>query len=415
MIKKKVVAMLLAGGQGSRLSVLTNRMAKPAVPFGGRYRIIDFPLSNCVNSDIDTVGVLTQYEPMELNAYIGTGQAWDLDRNSGGVLVLPPYVSGSRGEWYSGTANAIYQNIPFVDRYDPEYVLILSGDHIYKMDYSKVLKEHVDNQADATIAVRSVPMEEAHRFGIMNTNERGDIIEFEEKPKNPKSNKASMGIYIFSWPVLKQYLIADAKDPNSENDFGKNIIPNMLNAGCKMHAYEFNDYWKDVGTVQSLWEANMDILSHPPLLDLSSRLDKNKPWRIYSKSPIMPPHCVGKDASIIDSLVTEGCEVMGSVHHSILFAGCTVEEDATVDDCVLMPGAHVKKGAVLRKAIVGENSIVGEGAQVGADRLPSDGDYDTALTGDITLIASGTEIADHSRVPVGMIVNTGIYGRSKEA
>ena len=302
-----------------------------------------------------------------------------------------------------------------MDRYDPEYVLILSGDHIYKMDYSKVLKEHVDNQADATIAVRSVPMEEAHRFGIMNTNERGDIIEFEEKPKNPKSNKASMGIYIFSWPVLKQYLIADAKDPNSENDFGKNIIPNMLNAGCKMHAYEFNDYWKDVGTVQSLWEANMDILSHPPLLDLSSRLDKNKPWRIYSKSPIMPPHCVGKDASIIDSLVTEGCEVMGSVHHSILFAGCTVEEDATVDDCVLMPGAHVKKGAVLRKAIVGENSIVGEGAQVGADRLPSDGDYDTALTGDITLIASGTEIADHSRVPVGMIVNTGIYGRSKEA
>ena len=415
MIKKKVVAMLLAGGQGSRLSVLTNRMAKPAVPFGGRYRIIDFPLSNCVNSDIDTVGVLTQYEPMELNAYIGTGQAWDLDRNSGGVFVLPPYVSGSRGEWYSGTANAIYQNIPFVDRYDPEYVLILSGDHIYKMDYSKVLKEHVDNQADATIAVRSVPMEEAHRFGIMNTNERGDIIEFEEKPKKPKSNKASMGIYIFSWPVLKQYLIADAKDPNSENDFGKNIIPNMLNAGCKMHAYEFNDYWKDVGTVQSLWEANMDILSHPPLLDLSSRLDKNKPWRIYSKSPIMPPHCVGKDASIIDSLVTEGCEVMGSVHHSILFAGCTVEEDATVDDCVLMPGAHVKKGAVLRKAIVGENSIVGEGAQVGADRLPSDGDYDTALTGDITLIASGTEIADHSRVPVGMIVNTGIYGRSKEA
>ena len=415
MIKKKVVAMLLAGGQGSRLSVLTNRMAKPAVPFGGRYRIIDFPLSNCVNSDIDTVGVLTQYEPMELNAYIGTGQAWDLDRNSGGVFVLPPYVGSQGGTWYKGTANAIYQNIGFIDLYDPDYVLILSGDHIYKMDYSKVLKEHVDNQADATIAVRSVPMEEAHRFGIMNTNELGDIIEFEEKPKNPKSNKASMGIYIFSWPVLKQYLIADAKDPNSENDFGKNIIPNMLNAGCKMHAYEFNDYWKDVGTVQSLWEANMDILSHPPLLDLSSRLDKNKPWRIYSKSPIMPPHCVGKDASIIDSLVTEGCEVMGSVHHSILFAGCTVEEDATVDDCVLMPGAHVKKGAVLRKAIVGENSIVGEGAQVGADRLPSDGDYDTALTGDITLIASGTEIADHSRVPVGMIVNTGIYGRSKEA
>ena len=414
-MKKECVAMLLAGGQGSRLYVLTGSMAKPAVPFGGKFRIIDFPLSNCTNSGIDTVGVLTQYRPLELNTYIGSGQPWELDRVNGGVHILPPYQSAGGAVWYKGTANAIYQNIGFVDLYDPEYVLVLSGDHIYKMDYSKVLKEHVDNQADATIAVRSVPMEEAHRFGIMNTNERGDIIEFEEKPKNPKSNKASMGIYIFSWPVLKQYLIADAKDPNSENDFGKNIIPNMLKAGCKMHAYEFNDYWKDVGTVQSLWEANMDILSHPPLLDLSSRLDKNKPWRIYSKSPIMPPHCVGKDASIIDSLVTEGCEVMGSVHHSILFAGCTVEEDATVDDCVLMPGAHVKKGAVLRKAIVGENSIVGEGAQVGADRLPSDGDYDTALTGDITLIASGTEIADHSRVPVGMIVNTGIYGRSKEA
>ena len=408
--------MLLAGGQGSRLYALTKDVAKPSVPFGGKYRIIDFPLSNCANSGIDVVGVLTQYRPLQLNSYIGSGQAYDLDSSDGGVFILPPYQSaGEKGSWFSGTANAIYQNMAFIETYDPENVLILSGDHIYKMDYSKVLKEHVDNQADATIAVRSVPMEEAHRFGIMNTNERGDIIEFEEKPKNPKSNKASMGIYIFSWPVLKQYLIADAKDPNSENDFGKNIIPNMLNAGCKMHAYEFNDYWKDVGTVQSLWEANMDILSHPPLLDLSSRLDKNKPWRIYSKSPIMPPHCVGKDASIIDSLVTEGCEVMGSVHHSILFAGCTVEEDATVDDCVLMPGAHVKKGAVLRKAIVGENSIVGEGAQVGADRLPSDGDYDTALTGDITLIASGTEIADHSRVPVGMIVNTGIYGRSKEA
>lgn len=414
MVKKRIVAMLLAGGQGSRLSVLTNRMAKPAVPFGGRYRIIDFPLSNCVNSDIDTVGVLTQYEPMELNAYIGTGQAWDLDRNNGGVFVLPPYVSGNRGEWYSGTANAIFQNIAFVDQYDPEYVLILSGDHIYKMDYSKMLEQHRANGADATIAVLSVPMEEAHRFGIMNTDDAGNIVEFEEKPAQPKSNKASMGIYVFAWPILRQYLIDDNKDPESENDFGKNIIPKMLNAGCKMHAYEFDSYWKDVGTVQSLWEANMDIISDPPLLDLSSQLWHDKPWRIYSKSPIMPPHCVGKDASIVASLVTEGCEIEGEVHHSILFAGVTVEEGAKVRDCVLMPGSKICKGAVLTKAIIGENSIVGERAEVGAERLPSDGDYDTSLTGDITLIASGTEIQADSRVPVGMIVNTGLYGCNQE-
>ena len=414
MIKKTIVAMLLAGGQGSRLSVLTNRMAKPAVPFGGRYRIIDFPLSNCVNSDIGTVGVLTQYEPMELNAYIGTGQAWDLDRNSGGVFVLPPYVSGNRGEWYSGTANAIYQNISFVEQYDPEYVLILSGDHIYKMDYSKMLQEHIDGGAEATIAVRAVPMEEASRFGIMNTDEAGNIIEFEEKPSKPKSNKASMGIYIFAWPILRKYLIADNKDPASENDFGKDVIPRMLAAGCKLRAYEFNSYWKDVGTVQSLWEANMDIIADPPLLDLSSQLWHDKPWRIYSKSPIMPPHCVGKEASITASLVTEGCEILGDVHHSILFAGVTVEEGAKVTDCVLMPGAKICKNATLRKAIVGENSIVGQCAEVGAKRLPGDGDYDTSLTGDITLIASGTEIAADSRVPVGMIVNTGIYGCIQE-
>ena len=414
MIKKTIVAMLLAGGQGSRLGVLTNRMAKPAVPFGGRYRIIDFPLSNCVNSDIDTVGVLTQYEPMELNAYIGTGQAWDLDRNSGGVYVLPPYVSAGRGRWYSGTANAIYQNISFVEQYDPEYVLILSGDHIYKMDYSKLLQEHIANNADATIAVRAVPIEEASRFGIMNTDPAGNIIEFEEKPRHPKSNKASMGIYIFTWPILRQYLISDNKDPASENDFGKNIIPQMLNAGCKMHAYEFNNYWKDVGTVQSLWEANMDIISDPPLLDLSSQLWHDKPWRIYSKSPIMPPHCAGKDASITESLVTEGCEIMGAVRHSILFAGVTIEEGAKVTDCVLMPGAKICKNAIINKAIIGENSIVGECAEVGAERLPEDGGYDTSLTGDITLIASGTVIASNSRVPVGMIVNTGRYGSKKE-
>ena len=261
MVRKKVVAMLLAGGQGSRLSVLTNRMAKPAVPFGGKYRIIDFPLSNCVNSNIDTVGVLTQYEPLELNAYIGTGQAWDLDRNSGGVFVLPPYQSSNSGRWYSGTANAIFQNMAFIDRYDPEYVLILSGDHIYKMDYALMLDYHISKKADLTVAVRTVPMEEAHRFGIMNTDGEGRIVEFEEKPKHPKGNKASMGIYIFSWPVLKKYLILDEQNKNSENDFGKNVIPSILNAGLRAFAYSFDAYWKDVGTVQSLWEANMDLIS----------------------------------------------------------------------------------------------------------------------------------------------------------
>ena len=288
MIRKKVVAMLLAGGQGSRLSVLTNRMAKPAVPFGGKYRIIDFPLSNCVNSDIDTVGVLTQYEPLELNAYIGTGQAWDLDRNSGGVFVLPPYQSSSSGRWYSGTANAIFQNMEFIDRYDPEYVLILSGDHIYKMDYSLMLDYHISKRADLTVAVRTVPMEEAHRFGIMNTDEDGRIVEFEEKPRRPKSNKASMGIYIFSWPVLKKYLTLDDRDTSSENDFGKNVIPAILNAGLGVYAYSFDAYWKDVGTVQSLWEANMDLISDLPPIDLN-----DPDWRIYSKSLCLPPHCVG--------------------------------------------------------------------------------------------------------------------------
>ena len=284
MVRKKVVAMLLAGGQGSRLSVLTNRMAKPAVPFGGKYRIIDFPLSNCVNSNIDTVGVLTQYEPLELNAYIGTGQAWDLDRNSGGVFVLPPYQSSHSGRWYSGTANAIFQNMAFIDRYDPEYVLILSGDHIYKMDYALMLDYHISKKADLTVAVRTVPMEEAHRFGIMNTDGEGRIVEFEEKPKHPKGNKASMGIYIFSWPVLKKYLILDEQNKDSENDFGKNVIPSILNAGLRAFAYSFDAYWKDVGTVQSLWEANMDLISDDPPIDLN-----DPDWRIYSKSPCMPP------------------------------------------------------------------------------------------------------------------------------
>ncbi|HMM32127.1 MAG TPA: glucose-1-phosphate adenylyltransferase [Clostridia bacterium] len=399
-MKKRIVAMLLAGGQGSRLSVLTNRMAKPAVPFGGKYRIIDFPLSNCVNSDIDTVGVLTQYEPLELNAYLGTGQAWDLDRSTGGVYVLPPYVSGSRGEWYSGTANAIYQNMAFIERYDPEYVLIISGDHIYKMDYALMLRCHTEKEADATIAVLRVPMEEAHRFGIMNTDEANRIVEFEEKPKNPKSDKASMGIYIFNWPVLKRFLCEDERDPASDNDFGKNIIPKMIAAGKKMQAYDFSGYWKDVGTVQSLWEANMDLLEAPPKLDLH-----DKDWRIYSKSPIMPPQYVSPSANIKNSMITEGCVVQGSVTRSVLFAGVTVEEGATIADSVIMPGSVVKKDALIFKAIIGENAVIGEKSFIGAQKLPSDGNYDTSLTGDITLIASDTELKAQSRIPVGMIVN----------
>ncbi len=401
MIRKKVVAMLLAGGQGSRLSVLTNRMAKPAVPFGGKYRIIDFPLSNCVNSDIDTVGVLTQYEPLELNAYIGTGQAWDLDRNSGGVFVLPPYQSSSSGRWYSGTANAIFQNMEFIDRYDPEYVLILSGDHIYKMDYSLMLDYHISKRADLTVAVRTVPMEEAHRFGIMNTDEDGRIVEFEEKPRRPKSNKASMGIYIFSWPVLKKYLTLDDRDTSSENDFGKNVIPAILNAGLGVYAYSFDAYWKDVGTVQSLWEANMDLISDLPPIDLN-----DPDWRIYSKSLCLPPHCVGSEATIERSSITEGCNIYGTVLHSVLFGGVTVEQGAEVVDSVVMPGAIIKNGARVHRAIIGEGSVVGEGCFIGAARTPEDGDYDTHLTDDITLIANGTEIPGGSRVPVGMIVNS---------
>lgn len=402
MRKKRIVAMLLAGGQGSRLSVLTNRMAKPAVPFGGKYRIIDFPLSNCTNSNIDTVGVLTQYEPLELNAYIGTGQAWDLDRNDGGVFVLPPYISGTRGKWYSGTADAIYQNRAFIERYDPDHVLILSGDHIYKMDYAKMLQFHTENEADATIAVLSVPIEEASRFGIMNTDETQRITEFEEKPKEPKSNKASMGIYIFKWPTLREYLERDEADASSGNDFGHDVIPALLHDGKKLMAYEFSGYWKDVGTVQSLWEANMDIIGEPPVLDLN-----DKDWRIYSKSPNLPAHYVGPEASVCGSVITEGCNIEGKVENSVVFAGCSVEAGAEVYDSLLMPGAVVERGAKVHKAILGENARVGEGARIGDAKLPDDGDYDVKLTGDITLVASETSIAAHAHIPVGMIVNEG--------
>jgi len=359
---KKCVAMLLAGGQGSRLGVLTSKIAKPAVPYGGKYRIIDFPLSNCTNSGIDTVGILTQYKPLELNDYIGSGKPWDLDRLDGGVHILPPYQGQEGGDWYKGTANAIYQNLEFIARYNPEYVLILSGDHIYKMDYSKMINQHIADGADCTIAVLEVSMEEATRFGIMNTHEDGTIYEFEEKPAQPKSNLASMGIYVFNWDKLRKYLTEDEADPNSSNDFGKNIIPTMLAAGEKLKVYRFNDYWKDVGTVDSLWDANLDLLN--PKIDLNLS-DSN--WRIYSRTNGMPPQYISENAKVENSLVTEGCEIYGNLDYSVLFNNVTVEEGATVDYSLIMPGAVIKKGANVRYSIIAENAVIEENADIGGD------------------------------------------------
>lgn len=376
--------MLLAGGQGSRLGILTKKVAKPAVPYGGKYRIIDFPLSNCTNSGIDTVGVLTQYQPLELNAYIGSGAPWDLDISNGGVFVLPPYQKGKSGEWYRGTANAIYQNVAFIEQYNPDYVLILSGDHIYKMDYNAMLNYHIRHGADATIAVREVPWEEASRFGIMNTDSEDRIIEFEEKPKNPKSNKASMGVYIFTWEKLRHYLEADEADKKSNNDFGKNIIPNMLNDKQVLVAYNFSGYWKDVGTIESLWEANMDLLETPMPIDMH-----DKKWRIFAKNPGMAPHYIAKGASVTDTLITEGCEVYGNVNHSVLFAGVIVEEGALVESSVIMPGSVIRRGAVVRRSIVAENAQVGPGAIVGEE------------TGNIAVIGQGMSIPAGVSIPAG--------------
>ena len=368
MMKKEMIAMLLAGGQGSRLGVLTQKVAKPAVAFGGKYRIIDFPLSNCINSGIDTVGVLTQYEPHVLNAYIGAGQTWDLDRLRGGVSVLPPY-QGKTSEWYKGTANAIYQNIPFIADYDPEYVLILSGDHIYKMDYNKMLQQHKDTGADATIAVLDVPLSEASRFGIMNCKPDGTIYEFEEKPKQPKSTLASMGIYIFSWKKLRKYLEEDEANPQSSNDFGKDIIPAMLANGEKMVSYRFEGYWKDVGTIESLWEANMDLLSPNSGLALS---DDN--WKIYGRTTGSPPHFTAKGAKVQHTLLSEGCEIAGNVSESVLFSDVKVAKNANVEYSILMPGAVVEEGASVRYAIVASGAVIAKGAQIGEG--PSDCDVD---------------------------------------
>lgn len=359
-MKKECIAMLLAGGQGSRLYVLTGEMAKPAVPFGGKYRIIDFPLSNCTNSGIDTVGVLTQYRPLELNSYIGSGQPWDLDGSTGGVHILPPYMGSKGGTWYKGTANAIYQNIGFIDLYDPDYVVILSGDHIYKMDYSKMVERHKEANAACTISVMEVPWAEASRFGIMSVDEQDMITEFAEKPKEPKSNLASMGIYVFSWQTLRKYLTEDEADPASENDFGKNVIPAMLRDGERMAAYRFAGYWKDVGTLESLWDANMDMLSPESGLDL---LDES--WPIYARSVNAPPAYLSAESQVTHSAINRGSEMEGTVENSVLAPNVKVGKGARVSYSVLMPGTEVKPGAVVEYAILGENCSIGEGCQVG--------------------------------------------------
>ena len=389
--KKECVVMLLAGGQGSRLYALTQKTAKPSVSFGGKYRIIDFPLSNCINSGFDTVGVLTQYQPLLLNDYIGNGLPWDLDRTFGGVKILPPYQGNTGADWYKGTANAIWQNMEFINRYDAKYVLILSGDHIYKMDYAKMLKAHKDTGADCTIAVLDVPLEEASRFGIMSTNPDGSIYKFSEKPKNPDSTKASMGIYIFTKDKLQKYLEEDSKDPASSNDFGKNIIPAMLAAGEKMMSYDFVGYWKDVGTIQSLWEANMDLLGETPAFSVT-----DEAWRIYSRHGAEAPQYVGKDAVIENSSITAGCEILGTVRNSVLGPGVIVEAGAVVEDSVIMNDVVIGKGAKVTYSILDANVTIGAHAAVGEDKATAAG---------IAVIGADVKISDGATVEAGAMIS----------
>ena len=386
--KKECVAMLLAGGQGSRLYLLTERTAKPAVSFGGKYRIIDFPLSNCINSGIDTVGVLTQYQPLALNEYIGNGQPWDLDRVLGGIMVLPPYQGSKRADWYKGTANAIYQNMNFIERYDPEYVVVLSGDHIYKMDYSEMVRRHKETQADCTIAVFHVTPEETSRFGIMSTDKEGRIVKFEEKPKQTDSTQASMGVYVFSKEKLFQYLEEDEHDPESENDFGRNIIPKMLAAGERMFAFPFSGYWKDVGTIQSLWEANMDLLGDRPALDL-----RDESWRIFSRNYAEPPHFIGANAVVGNSLVTEGCEIYGSVINSVISGDVVVGKGAVVKDSVILDGVRICEGAQVHYSILDADTTVGRGASVGCERKNASG---------LTLVGGGLAVPEGAVIPDGV-------------
>lgn len=388
-----MIAMLLAGGQGSRLGVLTKDVAKPAVPFGGKYRIIDFPLSNCVNSDIDTVGVLTQYQPMELNAYIGNGQPWDLDRMYGGVNVLPPYVKGKAGEWYTGTANAIYQNIPFIDQYDPNHVIILSGDHIYKMNYRWMLDHHLKKDADCTIAVIEVPIEEASRFGVMHTNQNLRITEFQEKPEKPKSNLASMGVYIFNWPKLKEYLIKDEENKKSTNDFGKDIIPTMLKNNEHLYAYKYLGYWKDVGTLDSFWQANMDLLTEDVSLELY-----DPRWKIYARNANVPPQYIGRGAHLYKAHISEGCAIEGSVENSIIFPKVIIEKGAKVNHSVVMSGATIEEGAELYYTIVAEGAVIGKNTVIGN---PSNGKSQPA----ISIVANKVFVKTGNKIKAGTVVS----------
>lgn len=391
MHKKKCVAMLLAGGQGSRLGVLTQKVAKPAVPFGGKYRIIDFPLSNCYNSGIDTVGVLTQYKPLALNSYIGIGSAWDLDRIHGGVYVLPPFVKEQGGEWYKGTADAICQNVNFIDRFNPEYVLILSGDHIYKMDYSLMLDFHQERQADATIGVIEVPWDEASRFGIMSSDENCRITQFDEKPTQPKSNQASMGIYIFSWPILRKYLLEDELDDSSTHDFGHDIIPKMLNLNHNLVAYPFKGYWKDVGTIESLWQANMDLLVEESELNMN-----DSSWRIYSSNPPRPPHYTAATAKVNSSIISEGCLVYGKVKNSVIFPDVYIGKDACITNSVVMTGVYIEDNVVIDKAIIGRKAVLKEGAKVAV--LGQDNHK-------IIVVAADTTIPAHSTVSESIAIS----------
>ncbi len=389
--KKECVAMLLAGGQGSRLYALTENTAKPAVSFGSKYRIIDFPLSNCINSGIDTVGVLTQYQPLYLNEYIGNGQPWDLDRTYGGVTVLPPYQGKKGADWYKGTANAIYQNMKYIDRYDPDYVIILSGDHIYKMDYSAMLRFHKKTGSVCTISVLEVPLSEASRFGILSADDENRIFKFEEKPKNPTSTMASMGIYIFNKSVLFDYLKKDAAKEKTDNDFGKNIIPDMLESGEKMYAYKFDGYWKDVGTISSLWEANMDLLGSKPVFDIN-----DESWRIYSRNTAKPPQYIGEDAVTDNSLISEGCEIYGTVINSVISPGVLIEKGAVVKDSVIMGDSTVKAGSSILYSIIDENAVIGKDCSIGSD---------SEKAKKITVIGAGTVLPDGYTVETGKIIS----------
>ncbi len=406
MIKKEMIAMLLAGGQGSRLGVLTQNEAKPAVAFGGKYRIIDFPLSNCINSGIDTVGVLTQYQPLRLNTHIGIGIPWDLDKNVGGVTVLPPYERSTSSEWYSGTANAIYQNMAYMETFNPDYVLILSGDHIYKMDYEVMLDFHKANNADVTVACMPVPIEEASRFGVMITDGSGRITEFEEKPEHPSSNLASMGIYIFSWPALKEALTKLKDQPGC--DFGKHVLPYCRDKGKRLFAYEYNGYWKDVGTIDSLWESNMDLLNPKVPLDLNENS-----WKIYCRNPVMPPHYISREAKVQNSLVAEGSNVYGTIDFAVLFSGVTIEPGAVVRDSIIMPNTRVEAGAVIQYAIIAEDCVIGKQAVIGArpENTADKSTWGVSVVGNGCTIPPGAKIPPKAMIDADQLKEAGDYAR----